>query len=424
MVMKRYLILSITALIFAGLMNAQEAAHNKLKLFVDCGQARCDFDFIRQQITICDFVRDRRESDIHILIISQQAGTGGLKYDVQFIGQGSWATQQDTLFFFTSMSSTQYDIRQQLVQAIKAGVTMYLAKMGQLDKLNISFAADSSIQNSSVLNIDKWNSWVLRVGGRANFSGDKNYKEKGISANASASRVTDRSKLEFFFYNSTSQNAYTFMENETKTILKTRNDYKEAEQSYVKTISRKWSWAFQSAFRKSSYDNLENAVSAEAGMEYNIFPYKSSSTKFLALRFMMEIEKRNYLEETVFDKTKETLLSNDLGIYASFMQPWGSISSNITWYNYIHDFSKNNLSMQANVEVNLFKGVSINFFGYASLINDQLNLSKAGASSEEILLRLKALSTSFNYYTGMGINYRFGSKFNNCVNPRFTNGRH
>jgi hypothetical protein len=424
MVMKRYFILSITALIFAGLMNAQEAAHNKLKLFVDCGQARCDFDFIRQQITICDFVRDRRESDIHILIISQLAGTGGLKYDVQFIGQGSWATQQDTLFFFTSMSSTPYDIRQQLVQAIKAGVTMYLAKMGQLDKLNISFAADSSIQNGSVLNIDKWNSWVFSVGGRANFSGDKNYKEKGISVNASASQVTDRSKLEFFFYNSTSQNAYTFMENETKTILKTRNDYKEAEQSYVKTISRKWSWAFQSAFRKSSYDNLKNAVSAEAGMEYNIFPYKSSSTKFLALRFMMEIEKRNYLEETVFDKTKETLLSNDLGIYASFMQPWGSISSNITWYNYIHDFSKNNLSMQANVEVNLFKGVSINFFGYASLINDQLNLSKAGASSEEILLRLKALSTSFNYYTGMGINYRFGSKFNNCVNPRFTNGRH
>jgi hypothetical protein len=139
---------------------------------------------------------------------------------------------------------------------------------------------------------------------------------------------------------------------------------------------------------------------------------------------MVEIQKRSYLEETVFNKTGETLLSNDLGIYASFTQPWGSVSSSISWYNYMHDFSKNNLSMEANIELNLFKGVSINFFGYASLINDQLSLSKAGASSEEILLRLKALSTTFNYYTGMGINYRFGSKFNNCVNPRFTNGRH
>jgi hypothetical protein len=391
---------------------------------VDCGQERCDFDFIRQQITICDFVRDRHESDIDVLIISREAGTSGRKFDVQFIGQGRWEEQKDTLYFFTSLSSSPFDIRQQLVNAIKAGITMYLAKIGQLDKLNISFAADSSGQTNSIEKPDKWNSWAFRIGGRANFSGDNNYKEKGLSANFSASRVTDQSKLEFFFFNSTSQNAYTFMENDTKTILKTRNDYKEAEQSYVKTISGKWSWSFESAVRKSSYDNLRNSLSGSAGMEYNIFPYKASSTKFLALRYMIGIEKRNYMEETIFNKTKETLLSNDLGIYASFTQPWGRISSNITWSNYIHDFSKNNLSLQANIELNLFKGISINFFGNASLINDQLSLSKAGASSDEILLRLKALSTSFNYYSGLGINYRFGSKFNNCVNPRFTDGGH
>ena len=79
--------------------------------------------------------------------------------------------------------------------------------------------------------------------------------------------------------------------------------------------------------------------------------------------------------------------------------------------------------MNANVELQLFKGISINFYGNASLIKDQLHLSKQGATSQEILLKLKALSTSYNYYTGMGISYRFGSKFNNIVNPRFTNGK-
>lgn len=422
--MKRLILFFNLTIIFSAQLGAQGVVPHKLKLFVDCGQDGCDFDFIRQQIPICDFVRDRRESDIHILIISQQSGTGGQKYDVQFIGQGTWSSQNDTLYFFTLSNSTPYDLRQQLVQVIKAGITKYVAKMGQLDKLNISFVVDTSNHTNSVVNIDKWNSWAFSIGGRANFSGDKNYKQKGLSANFSASRVTDQSKLEFFIYNSTSQNAYTFLENEIETILKTKNDYKEAEQSYVKTITQKWSWSFESAIRKSTYDNLKNSISGSVGIEYNIFPYKASSTKFLALRYMIGTEKRHYMEETVFNKTKETLLSNDLGIYAAFTQPWGSISSNITWYNYMHDFSKNNLSMQANIELNLFKGVSINFFGYASLINDQLSLSKAGASSEEILLRLKALSTSFNYYTGMGINYRFGSKFNNCVNPRFTNGRH
>jgi hypothetical protein len=29
-----------------------------------------------------------------------------------------------------------------------------------------------------------------------------------------------------------------------------------------------------------------------------------------------------------------------------------------------------------------------------------------------------------NYNTGIGLRYRFGSAFNNIVNPRFTNGRY
>jgi hypothetical protein len=60
----------------------------------------------------------------------------------------------------------------------------------------------------------------------------------------------------------------------------------------------------------------------------------------------------------------------------------------------------------------------------ASIINDQLNISKSGADPQEVLLKLKALSTSYNYNTGIGLRYRFGSAFNNIVNPRFTNGRY
>ena len=80
--------------------------------------------------------------------------------------------------------------------------------------------------------------------------------------------------------------------------------------------------------------------------------------------------------------------------------------------------------MDANLELKIIKGISINFYGTASLINDQLSLARQGASSQEVLLKLKALATNFNYYTGIGINYKFGSKFNNFVNPRFTSGRY
>ena len=52
-------------------------------------------------------------------------------------------------------------------------------------------------------------------------------------------------------------------------------------------------------------------------------------------------------------------------------------------------------------------------------IRDQLYLPIADYSEAEILLRQRALATNFNYFTSFGVSYRFGSIFNNVVNPRF-----
>jgi len=395
----------------------------RLKLYIDCNQANCDYDYIRREIPVTDFVRDRKESDIHILISSQSSANGGEKYDILFFGQNRWLNKNDSIYFFTVPNSSEDNIRKQLVKVIQAGIIPYLVKLGQINRLNFLFEKDTASHNT-LANIDKWKNWVFNIGGSARFSGEKNYKQKMLATNGSASRVTEKSKLELSFFNSTSKNSYVIEENSDKTLLKTTNNYLEIEQEYVKSISSKWSWAIESAFRKSTYENLKSAASGSAGIEYNIYPYKLSGSKFFALRYTIGISNRNYLEETIYNKLKETLFSSNAGAYIYFTQPWGSISSSIKWYNYLHDFSKNNFSIDASLELKLFKGMSIYFYGNASLINDQLSLAGQGASSQEVLLRLKALATNFNYNTSVGINYRFGSKFNNFVNPRFTNGRY
>ena len=419
-----YLAAWILSILIVNAQNVPSRSDNyRVKLFIDCGQANCDFNYIREKIPVTDFVRDRTQSDIHILITAHRATSGGHRYTVLFFGQNKWINNNDSLYFFTVPNSSDDDTRKQLVKIIQAGIVPYLAKAGQIDKLNFVFEKDTAKQNTSA-NIDKWNNWVFNIGGRVRLSGDKNYKEKDFAVNGSAGRVTERSKLEFSFFNSNAKNSYAIEDSNSENSLKTINNYLEAEQWYVKSISSKWSWAVESAFRKSSYDNLEYSMSAGAGIEYNIFPYKLSSSKFFALRGIMKATKRNYMEETVYNRVKEMLFSCNLGAYIYFTQPWGNISSSITWYNYLHDLSKNNLSLDANLQIKLFKGVSISFYGTGSLIKDQLSLPRQGATSQEVLLKLKALATNFNYYTGMRLNYRFGSKFNNFVNPRFTNGRY
>jgi hypothetical protein len=89
--------------------------------------------------------------------------------------------------------------------------------------------------------------------------------------------------------------------------------------------------------------------------------------------------------------------------------------------NYFHDWSKNNVSLNGNVEMRITKGLSLNFGGGGSLIHDQLGLVKGGASTEEVLLRRKELATQFQYFTMFGFSYTFGSIYNNVVNPRFGN---
>jgi hypothetical protein len=104
------------------------------------------------------------------------------------------------------------------------------------------------------------------------------------------------------------------------------------------------------------------------------------------------------------------------------MQKWGSINVSFGYSNYLHDWSKNNISLDGFIELRIAKGLTANFGGGASIIHDQLGLVKGGATTQEVLLRRKQLATQYQYFTMFGFTFTFGSIYNNVVNPRFGNG--
>ena len=85
---------------------------------------------------------------------------------------------------------------------------------------------------------------------------------------------------------------------------------------------------------------------------------------------------------------------------------------------YLSDFSKNRAALTGNTGIRVFRGLSVSVLGSVSHIADQLNLPKGGVTDEEILLRLRELSTSFQYFVSLGLSYTFGSIYSNVVNPR------
>ncbi|MCC7003495.1 MAG: hypothetical protein IT357_15165, partial [Gemmatimonadaceae bacterium] len=91
---------------------AQNAAQNAaLRAFLDCDERGCDRDFLVTELKWINFMRDRLDADFHILVTSQQTGSGGRQYAVVAIGQRAYVGKVDTLEFVTNPNDANDLIR-------------------------------------------------------------------------------------------------------------------------------------------------------------------------------------------------------------------------------------------------------------------------------------------------------------------------
>ncbi|GAI81285.1 unnamed protein product [marine sediment metagenome] len=126
-----------------------------------------------------------------------------------------------------------------------------------------------------------------------------------------------------------------------------------------------------------------------------------------------------YIEETVYEKTSESLWGQSLDVTLEVKQPWGNATISVDGSHYFHDASKNRVSLWGHMSIRLVRGLNLDIFGSYSRIHDQLNLPKGDASLDEILLRRRELATDYDYRISIGLSYTFGSVYSNVVNPRF-----
>jgi hypothetical protein len=133
----------------------------------------------------------------------------------------------------------------------------------------------------------------------------------------------------------------------------------------------------------------------------------------------MRLNAANYEEETIFDKTSERLFSQSLTFTLYIREPWGNATTSLEGSHYFHDFSKYRFELRGNVDIRIFKGLSMDIRGSYERIHDQVNLPKGDATLDEVLLQRKELATNYNYSLSVGLRFTFGSVFTNVVNPRF-----
>ncbi|MDH5608393.1 MAG: hypothetical protein OEY56_02855 [Cyclobacteriaceae bacterium] len=416
MSMKRTLLL----LPFLFLFFLPSFSQPKLMVFLDCSNTGCDWNYIRTELPVVNYSRDRIASDVHVLITNQWNGSGGREYQMIFYGQNEFASCVDTISYKTKFNSTEFELRQAMVTNLKVGLVPFLIKNGQLDLIKVEFGEVQDTTEHNVEQEDPWNYWSIRLGANGNIGIDQNYTSTRLGGSIRSSQVTDEKKVVFSVFGNENNSEYTYVNDSgfTEKTLVINHEY-GFDHMNIWSMGEKWALGYEVGYFSNTFNNFKNVYYASPSIEYNLFPYSDVNNKMLTLRYGIGASQNEYIDTTLYNKTAEFVGAEYLSLTSRFNQKWGNIETRLKYQHYFHDLALNNLSFNSDIEVRVTGGLSFNIYLWGALVHDQIYLPKGDANAEQVLTRQRALASSFNFRTYFGFNYRFGSKLNNFVNPRF-----
>lgn len=392
------------------LTSSQVISFEKPRLFID--RSFISFDYLREALPYLNYVRDRRQADIYLMVTRQQTGTGGEEYTLTLTGQKKFTGVNDTLIYYTTSFDTDESERDNFVKTLKRGLLKFIVQTDLINAFDIVYLGQDTV--SAPID-DPWNYWVSRIRLSGDIGGETLIKSHEFFGSLRVDRITENWKIRFDTQFNYEQETYEF-EGEKSSSIDRRQEF---NSTVVKSVSNHFSVGMFAHASSSTYQNTASLYNAQLAVEYNFYPYTSSTYKSLTISYSLGINRYNYRETTIYDKKEEFVPAQRLEMEIEFTQNWGGIDGRIRYGSHLSNFSRNRIESRGWVSVNLLEGFSIDLGGGYSRINDQISISKQEVSIEELLLGRKELATEYSYWGSIGLSYTFGSIYNNTVNPRF-----
>lgn len=425
--MKNYLFIFLFGILFSTPIFSQETDNlgnnreNALDIFIDCSYF-CDMSFIKNNMTMVNYLRDMKDADVYIRIVSQGTGSGGSELTMFFEGQHDFEGQKNNIIYTTEATSTSDERRNLMVRNLKAGLMPFIAQTPLFKDISISYEEPEEKETTEVK--DKWNNWVYNIGVNGYFNGESTSNGVNLYGNISARRVTEKWKISLRTSGNFSRDKYVLEYDDDDNpvfFVVNRNGY--GFYSYViRGVNNHWSVGGDYSVSASSYGNIGLANRFSGAIEYNLFPYEKSAEKQLRFSYRPGYTYNVYADTTIYNKKYEHLGRHRLGIAYETQAKWGSVETSISANQYFHDPSLYSLRLYAGLNVRIVKGLQFRISGNVGLIRNQIALLKGGASDTDILTQQRELATNYDYWGNFGINYSFGSIYNNVVFPRFGGG--
>ncbi|HEX8242000.1 MAG TPA: hypothetical protein VF541_00845 [Longimicrobium sp.] len=391
------------------------AAQEMTRVFLDCSLL-CDTDYLHREIPFVDWVRDRADADVHLLVVNQRTGGGGAEYTLTFIGQKRFAGVADTLRHATRADASPDDVRSALAAAMKVGLLRYVRGTPAAQRLTVEYHAPEAAAAAAAQQRDPWNHWTFRAGVNGFVNGEKSFRSSYVQTSLGASRVTAGWKLQLSANGSYSENRFDI--DSTTSVTSLQRDFNGSLLS-VRSVTEHLSLGARGSATRSTFLNYDLYARLAAAVEYDFFPYSESSRRTLSLLYSVGVSSYDFHQRTIFERLHETRLDQSLVASLGLRQKWGSLSFSAEGAHFLDDPSQNRLVLFTSADLHLLRGLSLSFFATGSRVRDQINIQLEGQTPEEILLQQRQRLTGFRYSASMGLSYTFGSIFNNVVNPRF-----
>ena len=392
---------------------SQQQATQQLRVFLDCGN--CFSDYLRTEVTFVDYVRDRAEADVHVLITDTQTGSGGREYTGAFIGLGKYESRQHTIKAVTTTSDSEDVIRRQLANMLRLGLLNFVSHEGVPQRLEMEVDLGTEDRRPAVAG-DRWNNWVFSLRGQASMDAEESSRQTQLSGSISADRITPDWKITFGAEIDHERERFDIDEDDPFEVERRERDF---NWLVVKGLGEHWSIGARGDIESSTFENVKLGISASPAIEYNFFPYSAYTRRQLRILYSVGPRMVDYYEETLFEKTEETHVVHDLSGTFEQRERWGTLEARLEWSQYLHDVSFYRLEGNGEISWRLARGISLSADVNASRIRDQLSLPRRGATPEEILREVRELRSGYEFRLSVGVTYTFGSIFSSVVNPRF-----
>lgn len=390
------------------------AAGSRLRVFLECGA--CFETYLRDEIEWVDFLRDPNGADVHIIGTSTGTGGGGQEVALRFVGLDRFQGVDLELKAVSQSGDTDDMRRQGIRRVVTIGLLTYVERAGRGGDIRLRVDPAVAGGGQTTVADDPWKAWVFTLRGSGSLDFEESSRQWEWGARATADRVTEKWNLSFAISADTSTEEFDLDEDEPLSAVRRSREF----ESFVsRALGPHWSLGFLGEASSSSFGNERFVTNVAPAIEYNLFPYADYASRQLRFTYAAGMQHAKYYEVTLFDKLEETNPAHNAEITLDQVQPWGELEVNFEFDQYLHDTSKYRLEAGGELSFRISRGLTLDLDGSISRIRDQLSLPKRDATDEEVLLRLRELQSNYNSDFSVNLTYRFGSLFNNIVNPRF-----